>query len=168
MLGADQHRGADSTVDQAPLPWLLIIAAVLLSLLAAIWPLPFWARWIRPEWVAMLVIYWVIDSPFRLGMLFAALLGLALDSLEGVLLGQQTIGLIVVAYVAFLFHTRIRLASSVEQCCAVFLLVLLFELLEYWVVGMTGGGYFSVAMMLPALSSALLWPFFKLAISHFR
>jgi rod shape-determining protein MreD len=155
-------------VEQRKLPWLLIICSSLLALLASQWPLPAWAAWIRPEFAVMLVVFLILDSPFRIGMVYAGVVGLALDILEGCVLGQQALALVVVAYLTFLFNTRIRMASLLEQALAVGMLVLVFLCIDYWVHGITGGGYFSVGFILPALSSAAIWPFAKLAMLRFR
>ena len=48
-----------------PVTLLLITSA--LALLASVWPLPVWAAWLRPEFAAMLVIYWVLSAPFAIG-----------------------------------------------------------------------------------------------------
>jgi rod shape-determining protein MreD len=54
----------------------------------------------RPEWVAMVLIYWVIATPHRVGITVAWSCGLVVDVLKSSLLGQNALALIVVAYVA--------------------------------------------------------------------
>lgn len=164
---ADLERGT-TEIEQSRLSWSLIVLSTILALLLSQWPLPVWASWIRPEFAVMLVVFFILDSPFRLGMVYAGIVGLSLDVLEGSVLGQQALALVVVAYLTFLFNARMRMISLLEQALAVGGMVLVFLCIDYWVHGITGGGYFSVAFILPALSSAAVWPFAKLAMLRFR
>lgn len=160
------HAGTDE--KQSAVPWPLVLATSLLALLMAIWPVAVWAAWIRPEFALLMVVYWVLVSPFRIGMLYAWSLGLGLDFLEGGMLCQHALGLTFAAYLTFLFHTRLHMYSLFQQMLAVFVIAVLFQLIDYWIYGLTGGGYSSLAMLLPAVSSAIFWPFMRLAIDRLR
>ena len=164
---AQLNNTITTAAEQKPLPWLLILVTTVVSLMAAIWPIAIWAIWIRPKFAVMVVIYWILISPFRIGLVYACCVGLLLDILEGSVLGQQALALTVVAYTTFLFNMRLRMISLLEQTLAVFVLVLVFLCIDYWVHGLTGGAYFSYAFILPALSSSMLWPFGKLTIDRF-
>ena len=154
--------------NQQLMPWGIVALSVAFSLTAAAWPMPGWASWLRPEFAALTVIYWVLVAPFRLGMLFAWCLGLMLDILEGAVLCQNALGLTVLAYLVFLLHQRLRMFSLFEQASAVFVLVGIHQLIGYWVHGLTGSSYHSLAFLLPALVSAIIWPLFKLGFDRLR
>ena len=55
----------------------------------AVIPLPQWLLWGRPEWIALVLIYWTIALPYRVGIFTALLLGIVVDVLEGAILGQN-------------------------------------------------------------------------------
>ncbi len=152
--------------DSQTASWFLVVFTAAISLLGAVWPLAIWASWLRPELAAMTVVYWVINSPFKIGMVYAWSLGLAVDVLEGAVLGQNALGLTVLAYLCFLLHQRLRMLSVVEQAFSVFILVGIYQLIGYWVHGLTGGNYYSMAFLIPALVSALLWPWMKLTLDR--
>ena len=88
------------TAARASGQWV-IAASLLLALLLSVWPLPLWAQWGRPEWVAMVLIYWVLALPARVGIGVCWFTGLVLDILEGSPPGQNALALGVVAYELF-------------------------------------------------------------------
>ena len=153
---------------QMPVSWWVLLLSSLFALLAAVWPLAVWAVWIRPEFVALLVIYWVLFAPFRVGLLYAWTMGLMLDLLAGNVLCQQALGLTVVAYVVFLLHQRLRMYSMLQQALSVFAIVGLYQFIRYWIHGFTGGSYPGAALFLAAFSSAICWPITRLLLDRLR
>ena len=92
---------------QAPdLPLFIVFLTSILALLASVWPMPDWALWLRPELTVMLVVYWIMTHPFRIGMIYAWVMGCLLDVLTGSTLCQHALALTIVAYLVFLFHQR--------------------------------------------------------------
>lgn len=153
-----------SAAQAQELPLTIVVAGSVLALLIAVWPLPGWALWLRPEVVVMLVVYWIITHPFRIGMIYAWLMGCLLDLLTGSTLCQHALALTIVAYLVFLFHQRTIMYSMLQESCMVFGLVALYHLLNYWIYGLTGGAYFDAAFLLSALSTALLWSGFRVTL----
>ena len=159
------YNGID---DQRPLALGVITVSVLIALTAAIWPMAGWASWLRPELATMIVMYWIIVAPFRVGMTFAWCLGIAVDILEGAVLCQNALALTLVAYGVSLLRQRISMLSIAEQSAVVFLLVVLQHFVNFWVHSLTAGIYFNIAFLVPALVSAILWPLVKLCLDRLR
>jgi rod shape-determining protein MreD len=63
--------------------WVIFLSFFIAYLLAIV-PFPEWAMNYRPEWVPMVLIYWVMALPYRIGIGSAWSAGLILDILEGV------------------------------------------------------------------------------------
>ena len=57
---------------------LTFIAALLLTVI----PLPDWARYLRPDWVGLVLIYWCMALPDRVGVTTGWLMGLMVDSAD--------------------------------------------------------------------------------------
>ncbi len=135
---------------------------IALTLAVALWlsvlPLPVWAQWGRPELVAMVLIYWTIAVPERVGIVIAWCVGLVQDIVEGAPPGQNALALAVLAYVALLLYQRLRMYTPMQQAGVVFVLVGLNQLLCNWVQTLTGTVSPNLLFLLPALISALLWP----------
>jgi rod shape-determining protein MreD len=138
------------------------------ALLLAIAPMPLWIQWARPEWVALVLIYWVIALPQRVGVLVAFFLGLLVDVVEGAALGQNALALSVVAFLALVLYQRLRVFNVWQQVAVVFIMVGINQLLGQWVQNLVGVGAQSMLFLLPALVSALLWPLVMVALRYLR
>ena len=143
---------------QAQGSWVIALT-LCVAVLLAILPLPQWLLWARPEWVALALIYWVIALPHRVGLVTGLLAGLMLDVIEGAVFGQNGFALTVTALLSLLLYQRLRVFSVLQQCGVVFVLVGINQMICQWVQNLEGAGATSMLFLLPALSSALLWPF---------
>ena len=146
-------------VEQGPHGYLAIALSFLIALVLAVLPLPQWLLWGRPEWVALVLVYWVIALPHRVGLITALVLGLVLDVLEGAVMGQNAFALVVVATLALTLYQRLRVFSLWQQAGVVFVLIGIHQMLCQWVQNLQGAGAVTLLFLLPAFSSALLWPF---------
>ena len=138
--------------------WVIFLTFFIAYLLAIV-PFPEWAMNFRPEWVPMVLIYWVMALPYRIGIGSAWFAGLILDVLEGSVLGLNSMALVIIAYVAMSLHLRLRMFSSLQQAGLVLALVGLSLMLSNWLQIMTGQTVASNLMFLmAALTSAVIWP----------
>ncbi len=143
---------------------LTVIAAFMLSIM----PLPDWATMFRPEWVTLVLIYWAMALPTRIGVTVAWTAGLLLDVSYGTLMGQHAIGMVLVIYVIHIQHKRLRVASLLQQAIVIFFLLLLKQLLSLWVDGMLGHAPNSWLYFMPTITSTLLWPWVYLILRDIR
>jgi rod shape-determining protein MreD len=146
-------------VSHGPNAYWVIAGSFFVALVLAILPLPAWLQWGRPEWVGLALVYWVIALPHRVGVLTAFLLGVMVDVLEGAVLGQNALALTVVAMLSLTLYQRLRVYNLWQQSAVVFVLVGIHQMICQWVQTLQGVGATSIMFLLPALSSALLWPF---------
>jgi rod shape-determining protein MreD len=137
---------------------LVIALTFCLALLLTILPLPEWARPFRPQWVALVLIYWCIALPHRIGVGSAFISGIALDVLTGTLLGFHSGGLAVLAFMAIQTHQRIRVFPLWQQSMGVFALLFIPHLTELWVLGATQGILPETTYWAVPVIGALLWP----------
>jgi rod shape-determining protein MreD len=156
-VSVGNHRGGATIV-------LTFIAALLLQMLA----LPDWAETLRPDWVALVLVYWCIAVPERVGVGVGWLAGLMLDVANGALLGQNALTLAVVAYLALRLHQRIRLFPLWQQSVSVLLLITLHLMLVLWIKGAMNQSTGAWSYWLPAISSMLLWPLIFVVLRGLR
>lgn len=136
----------------------VIVTTFVLAFILAIVPFPAWLGWARPEWIALILIYWTIALPHRVGVLTGLVLGIFLDVVEGAVLGQNALSLAVVALLANTLYQRLRVYNLWQQASVVFLLVGINQLICYWVQTLQGVIMLWPIYLLPAFTSALLWP----------
>ena len=146
----------------------IIVFSFVAAFILAMLPLPDWAELFRPEWVTLVLIYWCLALPERVGVGIGWLLGLVLDVIHGSLLGQYALGLAVVAYLALQLHQRIRVYPLWQQAFTILMLTALQQMLVLWVKGVTGHSPNTWLYWLPTLTSSLLWPWTFLLLRDLR
>lgn len=137
------------------LPPLTLVAALLLMML----PLPAGLEPFRPDWVALVAMYWAFAVPQRFGVLLAWIAGLLLDVSQGTLLGQHALGLALVTAIALNMHQRVRVSPILQQAVFVVFLLLLKAALVLWISGMAGRAPDSLWLYFASpLVAFLAWP----------
>jgi rod shape-determining protein MreD len=129
---------------------------------------PQWLGWLRPEWVSLVVFFWVMELPHRLGLISAWVVGLAVDVLYADPLGLNGALLAAITYFAWRFYERLRMYSVFQQCGVVFVLIFGSEAVRMLVRDLAWDRGWTWAVVLPALASMVLWPFVYLLLQRFR
>ena len=122
----------------------------------------------RPEWVALILLYWSLALPERVGVGIGWLAGLAQDALLGTLLGQHALAFAVIAYLALRLHQPLRLVPVWQQALVVLGLLLLAQLVILWINGLIGRPLPGWPTLASAAVGAALWPLIFLAMRGLR
>ena len=104
-------------------PWILPLS-LLAALLLALLPVPPQLQGLRPYWLALVLAYWVMEEPDRVGLGFAFLVGLAADLVVGSVLGEQALRLVVITFILQRFRARLRFFPMSQQALAIGALLL--------------------------------------------
>ncbi len=137
----------------------LIVLSFVGALVLTVLPLPGIGQWLQPYWVALVLIYWCIESPEQVDLGVAFVLGMLVDLLTGSLLGQHALGLVVIAYIVRQFRLRVRFFPLWQQALAVLAILLNDRLIYVWIQALTGHGTPDWRIALAPLTATLLWPF---------
>lgn len=148
--------------------FLVIYPSIIAGLILLILPLPDWAQIYRPNWVALILIYWSMALPKEVGLWTALVTGLLADSLQGTLLGQHALALVVIIYLNLNVHLLIRVLSLVQQALYVFGLLMINQLIITWVNGMMGLSIPAQAFFSAPLIGMLLWPWVFVILRDIR
>lgn len=133
---------------------LTFLAAIALTIV----PLPHWAVWLRPMWVPMLLITWVMLKPEWAHIGIAFVVGLFLDVLLGTIMGEHALALSFVCYFVARFHHNLKLFPISQQALVVFLLLFCYQFIGFWIQHFVSHAAGTWWYWLPILPSALLWP----------
>ena len=148
---------------------LLLYASFAAAILLAIMPLPSWAEDFRPDWVGLVLIYWCIATPQRVGVGSGWLLGLILDILYGhALLGLHALTKATVAFIAMRLHLQLRMFPRWQQALAVAILLFVSQLIVLWVRGAIGQAPQGIGYWTPAIVGMVLWPFVFAVLRNLR
>ncbi|MFC3148743.1 rod shape-determining protein MreD [Piscinibacterium candidicorallinum] len=136
-------------------PWFIAITLALAFLLNL---LP-WGRWVAvPDFVALVLVFWNIHHPRRVGIGVAFLLGIAMDVHEAAVLGQHALAYALLSYGAISLHRRVLWFTVGTQALHMLPLFLVAQLVSLLVRMAVGDPFPGVLYFLESLSQALLWP----------
>jgi len=136
-----------------------VTLSALVALTLAILPLPNALAPFRPDFLVLVVLYWSIESPRAGGLTLAFFAGLALDVIQGVVLGQHALALTLMAAWATNLRLRIRVFSPVSQSLTIFAFLTGYQFILFWIDGATGNPVTSFGRWLAPVIGALIWPF---------
>ena len=143
---------------RSSLGWGRIATVTLAALVLSVLPLPGWLELLRPDFVALTVLWFTLLSPRLTGLFYAWGAGLALDAFKGVLLGQHALALIVIAYVASKLRLQVRAFPPLQQTAVVLALLWLNEFLVFWIDGVAGHAVTDWRRWLSVPVGAACWP----------
>jgi rod shape-determining protein MreD len=112
----------------------------------------------RPQWVTLILIYWCLALPHRVGIFTGWFIGFLLDIHMGSILGQHALALATIAYLSYRLHIRIRLYPLLQQSLIILLLVTLSQMMLLWISGIINQAPGDWSYWLPSLTSMLVWP----------
>ncbi|HED14949.1 MAG TPA: rod shape-determining protein MreD [Gammaproteobacteria bacterium] len=142
-------------------PWHL----VLVSLVAALWltsvPLLKSLQSFWPDWVLLVLIYWNLTMPSRVGLGFAWLTGLVVDATQFALLGEHALEYVLVMLLAGYFRNRMVASSGLHQALLIFLMLLVSVIIEAVTATVLGRNLVFLNLLAVPFAGALLWPIFQ-------
>ncbi|MDH5601305.1 MAG: rod shape-determining protein MreD [Gammaproteobacteria bacterium] len=140
------------------------IAGFILSML----PLPQVLQGIRPEFVVIVLIYWCIALPNRIGVGVGWIAGLFFDVSTDSLLGQHALTFALIAFLAIKLHQQIRVFPIWQQALTIFILMMFQGTITLWITGMLDNAPTLWTITLPAISTAIFWPVGYLIMRQLR
>jgi rod shape-determining protein MreD len=154
-------------ISSANALWVVAGSLIVALVLHAV-PLPFDWRWYRPELPLLVLFYWVLALPHRIGVFSAAITGFAVDLLEGDLVGGLAVGAVVATLIILFTYQRIRQFNLIQQGAILGMLLALALLVESWLhsfLGLPAQGY---KLWLAAAVAIPMWPVVRKVLRGLR
>ena len=114
-------------------------------------------RWL-PDILAIVVVFWNVYQPRRVGLVLAFVLGLALDVHESALLGQNALSYVVLSTMALAVQRRLLWFPLREQALQIVPLFVLASLLEWATRLIVQDAWPHWSQLFAPLMQAALWP----------
>ena len=132
---------------------LTLIAALMLNLLpwSGAW------LWIKPDFVALVVLYWCIEQPRKVGFVSAWMMGLFMDVADGTLFGQHALAYSILAYAGIVLHRRVLMFSGTPQVVHVLLLLLMNDVIVLAIRLVAGADFPGLQYFIGSFVAAALW-----------
>ncbi|MFM8863665.1 MAG: rod shape-determining protein MreD [Limnohabitans sp.] len=113
-----------------------------------------------PDMLAVVLAFWTVHQPRRVGMLSAFLLGLAVDVHESALLGQNALAYIGMSHLASVIGRRVLWFPLRKQPLQVLPLFILASTIEWLVRLLTDDLWPQWPQLIAPLLQTALWPLF--------
>lgn len=141
---------------QRPVSNTFIVLSILFALFLN--GLPWEGIWLmlRPDFVAVVILYWCMHKPRRVGVGLAWAVGILADVADASLFGQHALAYTLLAFGGVVLHRRLQmfdLRQQTTQVFGIFILTYAAYVLVHWQVN----GYVVWSYFLGCLTSTLLW-----------
>lgn len=145
-----------------------VLLTIILALMLTMMPLPNSVSAFRPDWVALIMIFWTMTVPRRISVGVAWIVGIFVDVSQGTLLGQHALALCAVAYVTVKFHLLMRVFPLMQLTATIFAILALYQFLLFWINGVVGINAPSISYWAPVITGTLIWPLLYTFVSGVR
>lgn len=139
-----------------PVNPLFIAFSIGLVFVLSLVPLGAWA-WV-PDLLLVVLVFWGLNQPSRVGLGIAFALGLCMDVQHTSLLGQHALGYVLAVFLAHRMSRRMMWFSPLVQALQMLPIFALAHVVQVLVRLAAGGMFPSVWLLLAPVLEVLLWP----------
>ena len=118
-----------------------------------------WGHFIgAPDFVALVLVFWGIHQPRKVGIGMAFFMGLLMDVHEATLLGENALAYTLLSYFAIMIHRRVLWFPVLTQAVHVFPLLLMTQAIQVLVRYIASGQFAGWLHFIESGVAILLWP----------
>ena len=147
-----------------PIRPAFIAATLGIALLLNLLPWSGWWLWLRPDFVALVLLYWCIDQPRKIGFAWAWLLGLLMDVADGSFFGQHALAYSILAYAGIVLHRRVQRFEVTPQVLHVIPLLLMNDVIVLLIRMLAGADFPGLQYFFGSFVGGMLWPLLSILL----
>jgi rod shape-determining protein MreD len=144
--------------DQLLLPvnplfvWMSLLVAFALNIV------PLGRNPAMPDFMAVVLVFWNVHQPRKVGIGLAFMFGLMMDVHDGAILGQHALAYTLLSFFAITIHRRLRWFTVPSQALQILPLFVAAHAVSFVVRMFAGGMLPGWVLLLAPVFEALLWP----------
>lgn len=138
--------------------FIVYVLSLVLAMMLRVAHLPDFIKYFNPDWVLLVLIYWSLAAPEKVGIFNAWFVGLFVDVLTGSLLGQHALAYAVVNFLCLKLHKRLRRFPMFQQALFVLAALLISQSLLFWMQNIRNPSRLDAVFWLPVITGTLCWP----------
>jgi len=146
-------------------PWFVALT-LFAGFIANLLPVSGYAAMLKPDFLALVILYWCIQEPRLMGVGVAWFAGLFMDVADATLFGQHALAYAVLAFAADYFRRRVLRFPLWQQAVQVAVLLGFCALLVLLVRFIGGAPLPRWTYAAPPLVGALLWPLLSVLLQR--
>lgn len=137
--------------------WLAVFVSFIIAAVLEVVVMPLSLQHLRPEWLSLTLIYWLLRYPENIGISHALFLGLIMDVISGTTLGTYVLAFAISTYLVLSMHQRLKMFPVIQQSFVIFFLVGI-QLMIVYILSMVLQGFESgLSYLWQAFTSAVAW-----------
>jgi rod shape-determining protein MreD len=111
-----------------------------------------------PDLMAVVLVFWSIHQPHRIGMGVAFFMGLMVDVQQSAMLGQHALSYTLLSFMALVMHRRLVWYNVLSQAVQIFPLFAIAHALALFIRLLAGGVFPGYAMAIAPVIEMAIWP----------
>ena len=145
---------------------LVIILSTFLSVILTISTFPL--GYFSPDWIFLVIIYWIIAVPNMYSFFVIWFIGMITDVAVGSTLGMNALIYVFLSFIIKKLYKSLRYFTVIQQGIIVLVLMILKITFLLWIDAMLITDMYSVSMYWTTLTSALVWPIIFFSMRYLR
>lgn len=146
----------DTTPFRRPSSWLFICSTILVVALISLLPWRLWQP--APDLLLLVILFWCLNEPGRIGLTTAFAFGLLMDVHDAGLLGEQALNYSLAAYGTIMLSRRLQHFSALAQAVHLLPVIVAAEAVTRIVHAWLAGEWEGWTWLWSALFTVALWP----------
>jgi len=121
-----------------------------------------------PDWIYLLIIYWILAAPGLYSLLAIWLIGLLADVTLGAVLGLNGLVYVIISFIILRSYKSLRYFTILQQSIIVFLLLAIKATIIIWIDSLLNMDTYTFALYWSCFISALSWPIVFYSLRYIR
>jgi len=150
----------------------VIFASLAFAMLLVLVPLPasapFELNYLRPDWVALVLIYWVLAVPEKVGVPSAFFLSLITDLVVGTPFGFHGLSFVILAFLVKSSYQQMRMLEIWQQSILIAVALTIVSGIQLLMMTLMLDRSSNLLQFMTPITSALFWPWVFLFLRFCR
>lgn len=134
-----------------------IYLSLLVAFVCLLFPWSGLALTLRPDFMLLVIIFWLLRAPNQCSVGTAWFMGLWVDLATGGIFGQYALAYTVTTFFAVIYQRRLVLFNSTQQLVYVFSLLFMSQLILLILKTFAGKEFLGWSYFLPSITGVLVW-----------